>query len=83
MFGITSNFGKGGTPGYCLYTPLEQCLTTVYALDESLEAMLRLEMPSDVEIYSFSVMGILFLCEAHVRFSNFQFLVDGIFANDA
>ena len=36
-----------------LYTPLEQCLTAVFAPDEGLEAMLRLEMSSDVEITAF------------------------------
>ena len=32
------------------YTPLEQCLTTVFAPDEGSEAVLHLEMSSDAEI---------------------------------
>ena len=55
FIGRLSNFGKDGPLGYCvwLYTPLEQCLTTVFVPDEVSEAMLRLEMSSDVEITAF------------------------------
>ena len=54
-FGKISHFGKGDTP-YAIpwvlhngYTPLEQCLMMVFAPDESSEAVLRLEMLSNVE----------------------------------
>ena len=42
-------------PGYFIVaTSLEQCLTTVFAPDEDSEAVLRLEMSSDVEILNIS-----------------------------
>ena len=68
-----------------IYTPLEQCQTTLFAPDKGSEAVLRLEMSSDVE-RQLSCHENSFLGEAHERLSNTGFphlLVDVISANNA
>ena len=54
-FGITSNFGKDGTLGYCLMAMYTSGAVhdMVLAPEESSEAMVCLKMSSDFEITAF------------------------------